>query len=105
MILKDGVSEIGLQMEMRIVKVVAGEIWKRHGQTCVMTAGTEYSAKRVDGTLHPLGYALDFRSHYFKPDEKYVVSVELQAELGKAYDVLLTDTHIHVEYDKILRDK
>lgn len=101
--IKDGVSEVGLKIEMRIVKVYAGKIWAKHGQICVMTSGTEYSPKRLDGSLHPFGYGTDYRTSYFSTEEKHIVALELKAELGKDYDVVEKKDHIHVEYDAIFR--
>ena len=103
MIEADGVSTAGLQFEMRNVKVEAGRIWAEHGKKCVITAGTEYSPKHSDGSLHPFGYALDLRSNYFTEAVKELIAWKLRAALGKGYDVILEATHIHVEYDNILR--
>lgn len=101
MILKDGVSLVGLKLEMRRVMIQAGFIWGRKGQSCVITSGTE--GEHSDESLHPFGYALDFRARYFNPEVKHTVVLELQAKLGLDYDVIEESDHIHVEYDKILR--
>ncbi len=99
--LKDGVSEIGLQLVMRKVKIAAGKIWKLYGQECVETSGTE--GEHSDGSLHPFGYALDFRTNYFTSQQKHLAVLELRSALGLNYNVIEEPDHIHVEYDKILR--
>jgi len=99
--IKDGASIQGLHIKMRPVLIAADAIWKGLGQELVITAGLdgEHSA----GSLHYYGRALDFRTHYFTDVEKAKALSFLVMHLdevdGQPYDVILHDTHIHVEYD------
>ena len=103
--LKDGVSLVGLQIEMRPVLMAAEDIWKSHSREegVTITAGTDgvHSA----ASLHPFGYALDFRTHYWKKAEKSKVAQELQDALGDDYDIVIHSTHIHSEFQRILENK
>lgn len=101
MLLKKGVSLVGLKIEMQPVLVAASKIWKRYGQELVVTCGP--GGTHSPGSLHPYGYAVDLRSRDFDSGTKTYVIESLQKELGCDYDVVFHRTHIHVEYDKILR--
>ena len=99
--IKEGVNLAGLKIEMQPVLVAASKIWERHGQELVVTCGP--GGTHSPGSLHPYGYAVDLRSRYFDSGTKIYVVESLQKELGDDYDVVSHRTHIHVEYDKILR--
>ena len=99
--IKEGVSLVGLKIEMRTVLIEADKLWKRYGQELVITCGP--GGTHSPGSLHPYGYALDLRSRDFDSGTKGYVVETLRKELGDDYDVISHGTHIHVEYDKILR--
>lgn len=99
--IKQGVSLIGLKLEMRKALLAADHIWAKHGQELVVTSGTdgEHSA----GSLHYYGYALDFRTHYFTDRQKKLVTQELVDTLTTyGFRVIKHKTHIHIEYRRIL---
>lgn len=103
MLIKEGASIAGLQVEMRPVMQHAERIWKELGHECVITSGTETADEsgklyHSAGSLHYFGYALDFRTHYFI-DGGAKAADELQKALGHNYDVVQERLHIHVEYD------
>jgi hypothetical protein len=104
-VIKDGASIAGLKIEMRPVMMAAEDIWKDHGREegVTITAGTDgvHSA----GSLHPFGYALDLRTHYWKKAEISRVANELQEALGDDYDVVIHSTHLHTEYQRILENR
>jgi hypothetical protein len=109
---KRGVKIDGLRIQMRYVLLEAEKLWKEFGQECVITSGTEsiapYDNMREEsnlihspGSLHPFGYAVDLRSHYFSEVDKLRVVAKLQARLqmtSTQYQVILESTHIHVEW-------
>ena len=95
--IKDGVSMVGIQIEMRPVLINADAIWRTHGQELVVTAvcGGMHSA----GSLHYYGYAVDLRTRYFGTEQIAVIASVLRRVLGEDYDVVIHETHIHVEFD------
>lgn len=98
MIIKEGASLQGLQIVMRPVLIAADKVWKEHDQELVVTSGTD--GTHSAGSLHYYGLALDFRTRYFSETDKNTVYSELIKELDpRLYDVILHNTHIHVEYD------
>ena len=98
--IKDGVILAGLDIKMRPVLIEADRIWKEHGQELVVTSGLE--GTHSAGSLHYYGLALDFRTRYFKENEGMKVMYELTNKLHNIdydFQVILHNTHIHVEYD------
>ena len=83
---------------MRKVLLVAEMVWSKHGQELVITSGTD--GTHSAGSLHYYGYALDFRTRYFTPEEIKKVVEELRKTLSSDYHVIEHSTHIHVEYEK-----
>ena len=99
--LKSGASLQGLQLPMRLVLIIAEQIWRDAGRPegVTVTSGTDgiHSA----GSLHYYGFALDFRIRYFSSDVAARVSSDLSRRLlaiDRFYRVLLEPDHIHVEY-------
>lgn len=77
---------------------VAERIWEQEfGRDCVVTSlmGGEHSRN----SKHYSGEAVDIRSRDLEEDQLDLAMVELQKQLGDAYDVVLEPTHIHIEYD------
>lgn len=91
------------KLEMRPVLIHAERIWKEFNQELVITCGKD--GTHSAGSLHYYGYAIDLRTRYFlKKATKLSVKNALKNALGSKYDVILHDTHIHVEYDHIIKD-
>jgi len=98
---KKGVIAWPLHPAMRKVKVEAGRVWEEFGQKCVITSGLE--GEHGDGSLHPFGCALDFRTRFFKKGVPETVAKKLKKRLGPDYVVICHGKHhIHVGYNKIL---
>ena len=90
----------------------AEALWKEFDQECVITAGTEivkYESVNQEeiplihsvGSLHPFGYALDFRTRYFNHVDKARICTKLQSRLNLVstqYKVIMEKDHIHVEW-------
>ena len=106
--IKDGAILAGLQLEMRQLLIVADKVYKEFKQELVITCGLD--GVHSPGSLHYYGYALDFRTHYFTPNEKRQVFdaiTDIIANTSPYYDIIIHSTHIHSEYDivKYLRAK
>jgi len=97
---KEGVTLFGLQLPMRLVLIHADRIWTKYGKELVVTSTVDGVHK--PSSLHPYGYAIDFRTSYFPPSSHTTIAAELQADLGIDYRVIVHTTHIHVEYRKVI---
>ena len=97
----------GLQPEMDLALAAVNPVFGKCQLDTVITAGTEEF--KPDGTLihardslHPRGYALDFRVKHI-PDAVYSkLTSDLRAalkELDKAYQLIIHKNHFHIEYD------
>ena len=97
--IKQGV-ELGLvQPQAVIALIIANQIWQQLGQDLVWTSGNEQTDTRVPGSLHNAGQAIDLRTRYFSASDKIQASTQLKNSLGNSFDVVVYDTHIHIEYD------
>ena len=97
MIIKDGVTMTGLQIEMRRVLKHANEIWKTKGHELVITSGLD--GTHSAGSYHYYGYAVDLRNRYFTTLEKKEVVRKLKDALGTGYTVIGEHTHVHVQFN------
>lgn len=106
MILKKGVILYGLKLQMRVVMMLAEEIWIPYKHGFVITSALdnlyEPEITHSSGSLHPFGYALDLRTRDFSLDIKRKVFYSLRKKLratSEFYDVVWHETHIHTEFD------
>lgn len=104
---KTGVKLSDLQMPMRLVLIEADALWKSEGFDLTITSAGDgvHSA----GSLHPYGYAVDFRTwQKRKPGIQWPMPFKremakrLLQRLGPKYQVIPESTHIHVEYQHAL---
>lgn len=93
--LKPGVKLDGLRPHMIHALADIVEAYENLKQTCTVTAGGD--GKHMEGSLHGMGNALDFRRWNLQDPQGFIVT--LRRKLGKDYDVILETDHIHVEYD------
>ena len=102
--LKEGVKINGLKPEMLLGVMICHEVWRRNcpGIPFVITSVTE--GKHGKGSLHYPGLAIDFRirnivSGALSIDQiKNNLFTDLVDSLGENYDVVLEETHFHIEY-------
>lgn len=92
-----GVKLSGLEIEMKIALVIVEEVYLEHGQQSFITHTDDgvHSAP----SLHPYGYAIDYRMRFFRAKVKQLVYEKIRARLPKGFDVILHRTHLHVEWD------
>jgi hypothetical protein len=96
--IKPGVKVEGLDAAtMGPVLTSALTVWEGIARRPTITSA-------LDGThsansLHYKGRALDFRTRDLSEAEKQQVFERMKAQLGLDYDVVLEDTHLHIEYD------
>ena len=82
-----------LHISMRLVLKVAEEVFPTEPVVTCTTDG-----RHGPGSYHPFGRALDFRlpvAHELCG----TIIIQLRSALGRDYDVVLENDHIHVEYD------
>lgn len=67
------------------------------GNGTTITSGID--GKHMIGSKHFVGHALDFRTRGIGGLELETISTRLKERLGRDYDVIIEDTHLHVEFD------
>jgi len=110
--LKDSsVSLSNLQPQLLFALVVAERAYRDVGaykpgtkdrdMGIVVTSAND--AKHMDGSLHYSGCAVDVRIRQLVNPDK--VRDEIKARLNQDFDVLLKNTHIHIEWQPRRRDQ
>jgi hypothetical protein len=96
--IKPGVSLEKLTPQMAVAYTIASFIFQeKAGVPCVITSGDD--SKHGPNSLHYEGKALDLRTKHLGPAEVHPVFVALRDALGPAFDVVLEEDHLHLEYD------
>jgi hypothetical protein len=98
---KRGVVVKGLKVPMIKPMQLAHDLYQLAGVNLVLSVGI---AKRKNKSLHPLGYAIDIRTRDLTNSQKSIIFAILVRQLGNDYDVIMYDTHIHIEYQRVLDD-
>lgn len=95
-LLDDTVNLDGLQLPMLIALWWAGKEYRAQGMES-MTITSARDGKHMKGSLHYCGCAVDLRI-WGLPDAKGLAN-RLRRNLSQEFDVILEDTHLHVEFD------
>ena len=94
--LKKGVSIQGIRPELLFGMMVASRVYLVHSQMLVITSVCD--GKHSDTSLHYTGCAFDCRTRNLDPSEKANIVNDLDVSLKADFDIVLEDTHIHIEY-------
>jgi hypothetical protein len=97
MIFKDGVKLLGISPEITAIFPVIAKIWMEMGQTLVITSVCD--GKHSENSLHYSGRAIDCRTRYFSTEQKQELLQRVKMSLTDEFDVVLEDTHLHIEFD------
>jgi len=76
---------------------VANQILSEENANCVVTSLCD--GKHSKNSKHYEGNAVDFRTRHLIDSDKSYFAAAMQQRLGGDYDVVLEDTHLHVEFD------
>ena len=96
---KEGVwTTLITEQALRILEAVS-RVWATLGRSEPPTVTSWMDGKHVAGSRHFDGLALDIRIWGLSAAERQKAVALLRDELGRAYDVVLEPTHIHIEYD------
>ena len=97
--IKPGVDVRGIQAEILLARIVAGEIFARYGANAIITSALD--GKHKKNSKHYEGLAIDLRVRHVDRRLWPVIAEELGKALGPQYDVILEakKLHIHVEFD------
>lgn len=101
LILKKGISLIGIQPQYVLACMVTEGVYAEEGKDCVVTSGTEKARGRTPRSHHYKGTAPDFRTSVLPANRRQAVADKIQARLGPDFQVILKSNHIHCEYDPI----
>ncbi len=83
-----------LTLMMMVIDAVFQEVL---GNGATITSGVD--GKHMFGSKHFIGHALDIRTRGIGGLELETITKKLRERLGIDYDVILEETHLHVEFD------
>lgn len=94
---KEDVLIEGMQPEMVFASIIITGIFSQYGYPAILTSGIE--GDHSVNSLHPVGYALDYRTRHLPDTIVQSVVQAIDAALTKEFDVVLHSTHVHIEFD------
>ena len=97
MVIKKGVEIKYLTPPMLEIMKAVFEVWNYPGVIPVLTSS--FDGQHMNGSYHYAGLALDFRTNSISPLDREDFAKKLQEELGDDFDVVLENSHLHVEFD------
>ena len=92
--LKPGVRIAGIRPEITRALQIAAGLFAAENLDCVVTSVVE--GRHGRNSLHFVGLAVDLRRRGLSDAKKF--SSDLRKALGADFDVVLEETHIHVEF-------
>jgi hypothetical protein len=101
MFLKAGVKVNGIQPEIIMAMLITEQVFKDAGRTLTITSITD--GKHSRNSLHYAGLAFDVRTWNMTVDQKHEIARKIADALGDEFDVVVEDTHIHIEFDPDLK--
>ena len=94
--LKHDTNLTGVKPEMVMAAMVVASVYDAMGYSTVVTSACD--GKHGRGSLHYVGLALDFRTRHVAAGEHDKLRDMVADALGPQFDVVLEETHLHVEY-------
>lgn len=95
--IKKGVELNGLKEPMLYALYKIESIFNKYNREATITSAID--GKHSATSLHYKGLALDVRTRDLAHNFLREIVNEIRYTLGDAYDVVLEETHLHIEYD------
>ena len=96
--LKTGVRVRGVRPEIVVAMMVANSAFEAFALAPEMVVTSCTEGRHSWTSLHYQGAAFDIRTRDASSDVNTAIVKELKDSLGPDFDVILEDTHIHIEY-------
>lgn len=93
---KAGVDLSGVRPEMIYALLVADGVFASFGKDLIVTSVGD--GKHGRGSLHYVGLAVDLRRNHLTDAEAGQIRDQTSKCLGRQYDVVLEETHLHIEF-------
>lgn len=95
--LKPGVRITGVQPQLTLAIGITYSVFRQNSVTeLVITSVSDGQHSRQ--SLHYVGHAFDIRISELAQDTRVSLVSDMKNCLGEEFDVILEDTHIHVEW-------
>lgn len=97
--IKPGVSITSITPEMSIGLQIIASVFQERNYNTTITSGSEQEAPHMKKSKHWTGDALDIRTRNVPKYDRSDLAKTIKTALGEEFDVILHNTHLHVEYD------
>jgi len=94
--IKEGVRLTGIKPELMVGLMVANDVYNKHGYELVITSCLD--GKHSVTSLHYAGMAADLRTRNLPSAMHKEILEDIRMGLTTDYDILLEDTHYHLEW-------
>lgn len=94
--IKDGVNISGIRPEMSVALQIVAYVLTTNGYSTIVTSVMD--GKHGRGSLHYVGCAMDIRTRHIPEGQQDALVLVMRESLGAQFDVVLEDTHIHIEF-------
>lgn len=95
--LKSGVRVNGIKPETILAMLITERVFQRHGAELTITSLLD--GKHSPNSLHYRGFAFDARTRDIEQAKRPELRDAVSEALGNEFDVVLEETHLHVEFD------
>lgn len=96
--LKHDVEINGMRPELSLAIAITHSVMIRRGWDLVVTSVRD--GVHMEGSRHYSGCAFDFRTSFLTKEQISTLRNELASALGPDFDVVVEDSHCHVEFDR-----
>ncbi len=97
MLIKLGVDISRLDRTLRKKLTSINNVFSQNGTEAIITS--TYEGDHSLGSLHYANQAIDFRRLNIQSTVLERIVESLKKELGTDFDIILEETHIHIEFD------
>lgn len=100
MLLKNGVKVKGIKPELVMGILLTESLWKltlRTNDPIVITSITD--GKHSVNSLHYKGLGFDVRTKFLTSSQKSIFFDALKKNMDLEFDIVMEDSHIHIEFD------
>lgn len=100
--LKDSVRLVGIKPEIVLAMIIVNDAYEAFNTECVITSVNDSTHSYT--SLHNCGYAFDVRTRNVSKRDILALVKKIQESLTGEFDIVLEETHLHIEFQPKTKD-